>query len=224
MAIESNAYNFYCKNCCSEQSDGVTTRSLNLNRLKLGIIDKWQVEPVCELHQTHLHCPKINIAPTKPSRKKTIKMRSCHPRGIGHRRRWTIVVSRWENHILKSACCLHPSQASSESPKLGPYAVKALVVQDSMEHFHSWLLFLPTKMPFVDLSLLLSPHIPPLFQNADISPIWVQQELDLVGPFAGLFVSITPSKLFTALVISFATEARSAGYQGAQPSFDSQWQ
>ena len=53
---------------------------------------------------------------------------------------------------------------------VGPNPAVALAVQDSMEHFHSLLLFQPTKMPFVDLSLLLCPQIPPLFQDAGISP------------------------------------------------------
>ena len=88
---------------------------------------------------------------------------------------------------ISSRSCLSGGRGHQSCEEFGrsdgdKYPVVALVVQDSMEHFHSWLLFLPTKMPFVDLSLLLSPHIPPLFQDADISPVWVRQELDLVGP------------------------------------------
>ena len=107
-------------------------------------------------------------------------MRSCHPRGIGHRRRWTIVVSlwwiRWKSISWDRHAAINPTQASLESPMVGPNPTVAWVVQDSMEHFHSWLLFQPTKMPFVDLSQLLSPQIPPLFQDAGISPVWVRQE------------------------------------------------
>ena len=74
---------------------------------------------------------------------------------------------------------------------VGANPAVALAVQDSMEHFHSWLLFQPTKMPFVDLSQLLSPQIPPLFQDAGISPVWVRQEFKE----GSLQASFSPSSL-----------------------------
>ena len=162
----------------------------------------------------HQSSAKIDIQP--PSRSWTRRcgqMRSCHPRGIGHRRRWTIVVSRcgkrWKT-ISRNRHVAFTRHRRHRSPQ--GWGHTPLVVPDSMEHFHSWLLFLPTKMPFVDLSLLLSPSY-----SSFVSGCWYFTRLGSTGtgfggPSAGLFVPITPSKLFTALVTSSATEARSAGY------------
>ena len=80
-------------------------------------------------------------------------------------------------------------------------------------------------MPFVDLSQLLSPQIPPLFQDAGISPVWVRQELPEVGP---LQASLSPSFLPSSSQLWWSRQPWLQGqlgiFQGSRPGFDSPWQ
>ena len=141
------------------------------------------------------HLQKIYLQP--PSRSWTRRcghMRSCHPRWSGHRRGRTIVVPLWGKRRKSISWDRHVAitrHRRHRSPRwwghtLWWHWLSRIRWSTSIPAFR------PTKMPFVDLSLLLSPQIPPLFQDADISPVWVRQELDLVGP---LQVSFSPQFL-----------------------------
>ena len=68
-----------------------------------------------------------------------------------------------EIHTTGSACCHHPTQASSESPMVGPDPAVALAVQDSLLHFHSLLIlqqFQPTIVPSSGHVPFPCPHTP----------------------------------------------------------------